>query len=70
MNTVNNVYYIRCPDCAKIRQKMLYTSSNTTGLKKALVGVGKEVQACDQTELAYTRVIDILTRAERLQQNQ
>ena len=56
----------RCPDNAKIRQKMLYTSSKD-GLKRALTGVGKEVQACDQTELAWTRVIDVLIRAERLQ---
>mgnify|MGYP003595554735 CR=1 FL=1 len=38
-----------CPESAKIKQKMLYSSSYDA-LKKALVGIYKYVQACDYEE--------------------
>merc|ERR1712058_57513 len=37
-----------CPDSAKIKKKMLYSSSDA--LKKCLVGVQKYIQATDESE--------------------
>ena len=53
----------RSPEAAAIKQKMLYTSSKDY-LKKALVGVGKEIQACDYGDLDWTSVLDTLLRTE------
>jgi len=46
-----------CPEGAKIKQKMLYSSSYDA-LKKALVGVYKYVQACDYEEASQEAVED------------
>ena len=45
----------RCPESAKIKQKMLYSSSYDA-LKKALVGVYKYVQACDYEEASQEEI--------------
>lgn len=47
----------RCPESAKIKQKMLYSSSYDA-LKKALVGVYKYVQACDFEEASKEAIED------------
>lgn len=47
----------RCPESAKIKQKMLYSSSYDA-LKKALVGVYKYVQACDFEEASQEAIED------------
>lgn len=44
-----------CPESAKIKQKMLYSSSYDA-LKKALVGVYKYVQACDFEEVSQEAI--------------
>lgn len=44
-----------CPEQAKIKQKMLYSSSYDA-LKKALVGVYKYVQACDFEEVSQEAI--------------
>ena len=44
-----------CPESAKIKQKMLYSSSYDA-LKKALVGVYKYVQACDFEEASQEEI--------------
>jgi len=44
-----------CPESAKIKQKMLYSSSYDA-LKKALVGVYKYVQACDFEEASQETI--------------
>jgi len=46
-----------CPESAKIKQKMLYSSSYDA-LKKALVGVYKYVQACDFEEASQEALED------------
>ena len=61
-------YYKRCcncrsPEAAVIKQKMIYTSSKDY-LKKALVGVGKEIQACDYGDLDWSTVLETLLRTE------
>ncbi|UXI19085.1 cleavage and polyadenylation specificity factor [Sarcoptes scabiei] len=46
-----------CPESAKIKQKMLYSSSYDA-LKKALVGVYKYVQACDYEEASEEAIAE------------
>ena len=53
----------RSPEAAVIKQKMIYTSSKDY-LKKALVGVGKEIQACDYGDLDWSTVLENLLRTE------
>jgi len=53
----------RSPEAAVIKQKMIYTSSKDY-LKKALVGVGKEIQACDYGDLDWSTVLETLLRTE------
>jgi cofilin len=57
------VFFLWSPDTAQIKQKMLYTSSKEY-IRKALVGIGKEVQACDYEELEWSNVLDTLLRTE------
>jgi cofilin len=57
------VFFLWSPEGAVIKQKMIYTSSKDY-LKKALVGIGKEVQACDYGDLDWTSVLEILLRTE------
>lgn len=56
----------RSPENAAIKQKMIYTSSKDT-LKRALVGIGKDVQACDYGDLAWSNILEILLRTETAQ---
>jgi cofilin len=49
------------PDTAKIKSKMLYTSS-LADLRKKLVGIGTEVQATDSSEIDYEEVLNKVTR--------
>jgi len=52
----------RSPEKAKIKQKMVYASSKDA-LKKALgEGVAKEVQANDNGDLAWSNILEILTK--------
>lgn len=45
----NWLFFFRCPEDAKVKQKMLYSSSYEA-LKRALVGIYKYVQACEFEE--------------------
>ena len=47
-----------CPDSAKIKKKMLYSSSFDT-LKRAFVGVHKVIQANDKSECE--QVLSVMT---------
>ncbi|MBW0465246.1 hypothetical protein O181_004961 [Austropuccinia psidii MF-1] len=49
------------PDSAKIKDKMLYASSKEA-LRRALVGIGVEVQGTDISEVAYDSVLEKATR--------
>ncbi|KAI0233836.1 Cofilin [Lamellibrachia satsuma] len=57
------VFFLWSPECAKIKQKMVYTSSKDA-LKRALVGIGRDMQACDHGDLAWTNVLEALMRSE------
>lgn len=52
---------LRCPESAKIKQKMLYSSSYDA-LKKALVGVYKYLQACDYDEVSEEVIAQAFTK--------
>jgi len=53
-----------CPDTAKIKKKMLYSSS-WDALKKAYDGVGKFVQATDMSEASYDAVLEKCKSTDR-----
>lgn len=57
------VFFLWSPDHATVKQKMLYTSSKDA-LKKSLRGIGKEVQATDDSELAWSVIMEVLLRTE------
>jgi len=62
-NRTKLVFFLWSPEDATTKQKMVYTSSKDA-LKRALVGIGKEVQATDEGELAWESVMEILLRTE------
>jgi len=53
-----------CPDTARIKKKMLYSSS-FDALKNALVGVSKFIQATDMAEASYDCVLEKLRANDR-----
>lgn len=53
-----------CPDTAKIKKKMLYSSS-FDALKKSLVGVQKYIQATDRSEASKESVEEKLRATDR-----
>jgi len=54
--SVNRLVLMRwCPENAKIKQKMLYSSSYEA-LKRALVGIYKYVQACEWNEASEEEI--------------
>lgn len=65
-NTKNKlVFFMWSPDGAKIKQKMVYSSSKDA-LKRALgEGIGKEVQANDHGDLDWSNVKEIISRTDR-----
>jgi len=54
-----------CPDSAKIKKKMLYSSS-FDALKKSLVGVHKYIQATDSSEASQESVEKQLRSTDRV----
>ncbi|KAF0303124.1 Cofilin/actin-depolymerizing factor [Amphibalanus amphitrite] len=54
-----------CPDEAKIKAKMLYSSS-FDALKKALTGVAKYVEATDSSEISKEEVENKLRQNDRM----
>lgn len=55
--------FVRCPETAKIKQKMVYSSSKDY-LKNALVGIGKNVQANDHGDIMWPEILDMLIKSE------
>merc|ERR1712224_156844 len=53
-----------CPDTARIKKKMLYSSS-FDALKKALVGVHKYIQATDSSEASEEQIMEKLRSTDR-----
>ena len=56
------VFVLWSPDSAKIKSKMLYTSSKLD-LRRALVGIGVEFQATDLSEIEEDVVVEKVKRA-------
>jgi len=54
-------FFAWVPDDAKIKQKMLYSSSKEA-LRRSLVGVTTEIQGTDLDEVAYESVLDKVKR--------
>ncbi|XP_065559381.1 cofilin/actin-depolymerizing factor homolog [Artemia franciscana] len=54
-----------CPDNAKVKKKMLYSSS-FDALKKSLVGIAKYIQATDASEAAAEAVEEKLRATDRM----
>jgi len=54
-----------CPDSAKIKKKMLYSSS-FDALKKSLVGIQKYIQATDNSEASQEQVEKQLRSTDRV----
>jgi len=57
------VFFLWSPENATIKQKMVYTSSKDA-LRKACVGVAKEIQACDYGDLAWSNILEVLLRTQ------
>jgi len=55
------LFVLWAPDAAKVKSKMLYTSSKDN-LRKKLVGVGTEIQATDRSEISYDYVLEKVNR--------
>merc|ERR1711916_143557 len=55
------LFVLWSPDTSSIKGKMIYASSKDA-LKKGLVGVQKDVQATDASEIDYAEVLSIVTR--------
>jgi cofilin len=55
------LFVLWSPDTAKIKSKMLYTSSKDA-LRKKLVGIGTEIQATDAGEIDRQTVLEKVTR--------
>lgn len=53
--------FLRAPDTAKIKPKMLYASSKDA-LRKKLVGIATEIQATDLSEVAYEVVLEKVSK--------
>jgi len=51
------LFVLWCPDNAKVKSKMIYTSTKDS-IRKKLVGVGSEIQATDKAEIAYEAVLE------------
>jgi len=62
-NRTKLVFFLWSPEAATVKQKMVYTSSKDA-LKRALVGIGKEIQACDYGDLEWSSVLEVLMRTE------
>eukprot|EP01113_Clastostelium_recurvatum_P021359 TRINITY_DN252_c0_g2_i2.p2 TRINITY_DN252_c0_g2~~TRINITY_DN252_c0_g2_i2.p2 ORF type:complete len:156 (+),score=36.57 TRINITY_DN252_c0_g2_i2:54-470(+) len=55
------LFVLWAPDSAKIKPKMLYTSSKD-GLRKKLVGIATEIQATDRAEIDHSAVLEKVLR--------
>merc|ERR1712014_305306 len=51
------LFVLWCPDTAKIKSKMIYTSTKDS-IRKKLVGVGSEIQATDKAEISHAAVLE------------
>lgn len=58
------ILMIWCPDTAKIKKKMIYSSS-FDALKQALVGIGKYIQATDMSEAHADAILEKIKSTAR-----
>jgi len=55
------LFVLWAPDTAKVKPKMMYTSSKD-GIRKKLVGIGTEIQATDRAEISHEQVHEKVLR--------
>jgi len=55
------LFVLWAPDVAKVKSKMIYTSSKDA-FRKKLVGIGTEIQATDPSEIAEDVVLEKVLR--------
>ncbi|KAE8330150.1 hypothetical protein BDV39DRAFT_36982 [Aspergillus sergii] len=53
-----------CPDDARIKSKMIYTSSTDT-LRRRLVGIGLQITGTELSEISFETVLDKAKRVSR-----
>lgn len=68
--TLNNqqrnklVFFLWAPEDAKLKQKMVYTSSKDA-IKKKVEGIAKEIQATDSDEISWEHVLEVCQSTDR-----
>ncbi|CAJ0548854.1 Ff.00g024670.m01.CDS01 [Fusarium sp. VM40] len=61
----NKIVFISwTPDSAKIKQKMIFTSSKAV-LRRGLVGIASEIQATERSEVSYQSVIEKVSKGRQ-----
>lgn len=58
------VFLLWAPEDAKLKQKMLYTSSKDA-LKKKVDGIAKEIQATDNDEISWEHMLEVCQSTDR-----
>lgn len=58
------VFLLWAPEDAKLKQKMLYTSSKDA-LKKKVDGIAKEIQATDNDEISWEHMLEVCQATDR-----
>jgi len=58
------VFFLWAPEDAKLKQKMVYTSSKDA-IKKKVEGIAKEIQATDNDEISWDRVLEVCMSTDR-----
>eukprot|EP00163_Fabomonas_tropica_P012295 TRINITY_DN23554_c0_g1_i1.p1 TRINITY_DN23554_c0_g1~~TRINITY_DN23554_c0_g1_i1.p1 ORF type:complete len:140 (-),score=47.73 TRINITY_DN23554_c0_g1_i1:242-661(-) len=55
------LFIVWSPDTARIKSKMVYAST-VSAVKRGLVGIAREVQATDASEIAHESLLDTVLR--------
>jgi len=58
------VFILWAPEDAKLKQKMVYTSSKDA-IKKKVDGIAKEIQATDNDEISWEHILEICQSTDR-----
>lgn len=58
------VFILWAPEDAKLKQKMVYTSSKDA-IKKKVEGIAKEIQATDNDEISWEHVLEVCQSTDR-----
>jgi hypothetical protein len=58
------VFILWSPEDAKLKQKMVYTSSKDA-IKKKVDGIAKEIQATDNDEISWEHILEVCKSTDR-----